>query len=523
MNTGSYEECAAKLLEDGCFQEALEKAWEGVRNNPFSYELFYAAGIAGEELGNGEEAFYLYQLAMLLTKEQKKTEDEETIHRSFDRLCEHANATEYGLGRAFGRVLQALMETKAYETASLLITKILYHDNPEIAKPVLTEENMLYAMMVEIVLCERNRKGASFSEEKNTALSYGNEVESFKEAYLELKFMLRRLWFGFPLEKQKDLLSVLKKYPISSDMLSVVAKYSVPRELWGSLFARMIRILSPEKKNLAEDLKAYLLWMKKGGFEGNENLYPEDEAPAVHKVRRKLFYNKKANIRKPEEKRKIAFIFLTNDSLYADECVEYLDRLSVPEGWDTEILEIWDAPGMAAGYNFGRDETDAAIRIYLHQDTFLIEKKLLHRLIGGFEGMGKPGMIGIFGSLTMDSRALWYKNAYEDSALNLYQDAVLTFLYPKTEENGPRLLDGAMLDGVFLAENASIPWREDLFDGWHFYDISRSLEMKKAGFQTAFLVDKTPWALHETTMRRDKEDRYEYYRKIFLENYQTGG
>lgn len=521
----SVEERTAAAIAEGNYREAIRLAWEGIQNIPDNYELLYAAGIAEEELGHGENAFYLYQLALLLAKEQKKAEDEATIRESFNHLCGYADATEYRLGRAFQELLSRLFQCKAYQTANLLIMNILYHENSGISKPALTEENMLYAMMLEIVLCEERRKGAVRAAKENTALSYGNDPTRFREAYRELKFMIRRIWFGFAEEKQKELLSVLKRYPVSSDMLSVVSKYAVPPEYWGALFERLVQLTEKEKE-LSNDLNAYLRWMKDGGFAGEKTLYPMDTREPERKPYRKLEYTedeKTAFAERKEDEKSIAFIFLTNDALYAKECVHYIDRLTVPEGWKTEILEVWGAPGMAAGYNFAARKTDAAIRIFLHHDTFLIEKELLLSLTDAFNKKETPGMIGIFGGLLMDERALWYKNDYKASVLNLFQDAVLTFLFPKTEPEGPVLTDGAMLDGVFLAENAGLSFREDLFDGWHFYDISQSVEMRNAGYFTAFIADKNPWALHETTMRREENSRYEYYRQIFLNNYQNRG
>ena len=104
----------------------------------------------------------------------------------------------------------------------------------------------------------------------------------------------------------------------------------------------------------------------------------------------------------------------------------------------------------------------------------------------------------------------------EQNSKRLYQDGILTFLLPKTEENGPVFRKGEMLDGAFLATDVDLPWEEEVFTGWHFYDMAQCRRMQEAGYLTGFLIDREPWALHESTLRRDPENLYELFRKKFI-------
>lgn len=42
--------------------------------------------------------------------------------------------------------------------------------------------------------------------------------------------------------------------------------------------------------------------------------------------------------------KKICFIMCVNDKLYEEECIRYIQKLNVPEGYEVEQLSIWDAP-----------------------------------------------------------------------------------------------------------------------------------------------------------------------------------
>jgi hypothetical protein len=73
------------------------------------------------------------------------------------------------------------------------------------------------------------------------------------------------------------------------------------------------------------------------------------------------------------------------------------------------------------------------------------------------------------------------------------------------------------VDGFIMATQYDIDWREDLFKGWHFYDISQSLEFKKAGYEVGVVKQKTPWVIHDCGPLSTAG--YEESRQIFLYTY----
>ena len=75
------------------------------------------------------------------------------------------------------------------------------------------------------------------------------------------------------------------------------------------------------------------------------------------------------------------------------------------------------------------------------------------------------------------------------------------------------------IDGIFMSTDIDIPWRDDLFDDWHFYDISQTYEFRKAGLETVFLNNPHMILLHEPNTTKDNLALYNYYADIFLKNY----
>ena len=51
--------------------------------------------------------------------------------------------------------------------------------------------------------------------------------------------------------------------------------------------------------------------------------------------------------------KKIAFIICTNNNLYYEECVRYINELIIPTGYLIDIIAIKDADNILCGYNAG--------------------------------------------------------------------------------------------------------------------------------------------------------------------------
>lgn len=60
-------------------------------------------------------------------------------------------------------------------------------------------------------------------------------------------------------------------------------------------------------------------------------------------------------------------------------------------------------------------------------------------------------------------------------------------------------VDVEAVDGLLLATQHDVRWREDLFDGWDFYDISECFEMRRAGYRVVVPYQDSPWCYHDNT------------------------
>ena len=213
------------------------------------------------------------------------------------------------------------------------------------------------------------------------------------------------------------------------------------------------------------------------------------------------------------DKQKICFIMCVNNELYQQECIHYLERLELPEGFQREIIAVKKAESMTSGYNQGMKQADAKYKVYLHQDVLIVYPYFIQEILHIFQNP-QIGMIGMVGSLELeDSGIMWDGKRVG----KLYSNSVY---YAKNCVFGE--VEGAYqqvqaADGLLLATQYDIPWREDLFQKWDYYDVSQCMEFRRRGYQIVVPHMDTPWCIHDDGIL----DMGHFYgeREIFLKEY----
>ncbi len=190
---------------------------------------------------------------------------------------------------------------------------------------------------------------------------------------------------------------------------------------------------------------------------------------------------------------KIAFIMCVNDELYEKEAIYYIESLKVPEGFEREILTIRGAESMTSGYNQGMQSSDAKYKVYLHQDVFIIYPYFIQRILEIFQDQ-RIGMIGMVGGLEVDKIPVMWDGKRLGM---LYTNSVVTSngcLFGHVQGEYQQV---QAVDGLLIATQYDILWREDLFKKWDFYDVSQSLEFRKHGYQVVVPSMDKPWCIHD--------------------------
>lgn len=209
------------------------------------------------------------------------------------------------------------------------------------------------------------------------------------------------------------------------------------------------------------------------------------------------------------DEKQIAFIICTNNPQYYNECVQYIHELTVPDGYSTDIICIQEAPSMAAGYNAGMQASMAKYKVYLHQDTFIMNVNFIGDLLQVFQSDSKVGMIGVIGTTQLSKNSQIFLN-WNVGNVEAYdgKQYILSNLIQNPAEG---FTEVEAVDGLLIATQYDVLWREDILDGWDFYDISAALEMRRLGYKVVVPYQSKPWCYHDCGVSKMKE--YDKYRK----------
>lgn len=216
--------------------------------------------------------------------------------------------------------------------------------------------------------------------------------------------------------------------------------------------------------------------------------------------------------------KKICFIMCTNDEQYEAEAMHFISRLSVPEGYVIDAISIKGAKSLTSGYNEGMRASDARYKVYLHQDVMIVDKDFISKILHIFLDE-TVGMIGVVGTLELPENMIpwWSRRVGMIYTSNVSGIDVSNFDYLEDEKDG--VIEVEAIDGLLMATQYDIPWREDIFDKWDFYDVSQSLEFQRHGYKVVVPYMEKPWCIHDdgfvnlTNYYGEREKLVREYRK----------
>jgi hypothetical protein len=214
--------------------------------------------------------------------------------------------------------------------------------------------------------------------------------------------------------------------------------------------------------------------------------------------------------------KKICFITCVNDEDWYSEALLYMQHLHLPEGMQAEYRAIRGAVSMAAGYNEGMRQSEAQYKVYLHQDTLVVNPDFIEDLLKIFADK-TVGVLGVIGCRSLPRSGIWWDGmrTYGRVLHACEAESVVDTICMQPKE---LFMEVESVDGLLLATQYDIPWREDLFTGWHFYDTSQCREFARRGYKVAVPRQKDFWCIH-CPKEKPLAPSYKKYQRIFLKEY----
>jgi hypothetical protein len=210
---------------------------------------------------------------------------------------------------------------------------------------------------------------------------------------------------------------------------------------------------------------------------------------------------------------KIDFIVAYNNERLFEECMFYINKLIVPEGWEISVLGITEGKSLTGAYNEGMQASPAKYKVYLHQDVVILNRNFLSDIIAPFRSDASVGMMGVIGGVDLPKHG-YFAPCWNVGRVYCYLVACILEI---DNQVSPPYTEVEAIDGLMMITQYDLPWREDLFKGWDFYDASQSFEFRKAGYKVVVPYQEAAWCLHDSGYT--EYHNYEESRLIFVENY----
>ncbi len=216
----------------------------------------------------------------------------------------------------------------------------------------------------------------------------------------------------------------------------------------------------------------------------------------------------------------ICFVLCTDNDTCLEECMSYINRLYVPEGIMIDVLSVNEASSMLAGYHEAYDNTDAGYLVFMHHDVFILNRYFIYDILEIFSSDDDIGMIGMVGAPRLpEDYIMWNDRRVGNQYIKGDPVDNSDYRYSISNEGYE---DVTVVDGFLMVykrrEDKNLVFREDIFDGWDFYDVSLSLEVLKEGRRIVVPWQEKAWCLHDD-LGLQSMFGYDGYRKKAIEVY----
>lgn len=214
----------------------------------------------------------------------------------------------------------------------------------------------------------------------------------------------------------------------------------------------------------------------------------------------------------------VSFIVCVNDEIKFEKMLSHIYDLNKSYNVNVEVIPLRHSKSMCSAYNLGMRNANGRIKVYMHQDVYITNVDFIDDILEIFEDRD-IGIIGLAGAKDIPS------NGRYSSSLNKYGHLIHYMIPGKKEvwkfgNFDNEIEDVICVDGLLMATQYDIKWREDIFDHFHFYDISQCIEFKKRGYRVVIPNMEAPWCIHDcgkSDYRRYKG--YELQRERFVMEY----
>ncbi|MCR5338419.1 MAG: glycosyltransferase family protein [Lachnospiraceae bacterium] len=423
-------------------------------------------------------------------------------------------------------ILETLIRNDHIELAKKLTSELINAKNEFLYRNILDDKLFYCYILLEISTEEKNAGITS-------SIQWFQNQDIFTDIYEQVQFAIRRVWFHLPKETFHLLPELIQRFGLSPQFIAIAAIRTVWQEMAADVLSDIEDFLTGSlNPSFIDILHKYQTWQRSHTHNGGEIRQPialsdSDDSnqffppkPCSLSVVYEIDATDPTTFPDPPEKaeeKEIAYIICTNSKRYADEVLLYLQCQILDTGFTSSVYFIKNTRSVFSGYQLVLGFCHAKYKIYMHQDLFMADRYFTKHLIQTLQNTPYH-MLGVTGTDRMPSTGRWWDSERQYGCM--YLDKILFTQQIRNYNESRTCVPAEGLDGILLATDMDLPWREDLFSGFHFYDVSQVCEFRRQGFPVGIYLPQQTGVLHlEKAAANVDETPYEKDRIIFLEEY----
>ncbi|NLK94080.1 MAG: glycosyltransferase [Clostridiales bacterium] len=209
---------------------------------------------------------------------------------------------------------------------------------------------------------------------------------------------------------------------------------------------------------------------------------------------------------------KFAFITCVNNKNQYEESVHYINNLTIPEGYEIDIISVEETNNIFEGYNEAMNSTDAKYKIYINENILIVNKNFLLDILYIFKRNEEVGMIGIMGSeeiMPSGEFTNCYGKIYEAYDEGIFKKESLNV--------NSRYKEVKVINESIIITQYDLPWRKDIFSGDDLYGAVQSIEFILKGYRVVVPNQYDPWCVHIN--ENSEENNKSLNRDLFIKEY----
>lgn len=213
---------------------------------------------------------------------------------------------------------------------------------------------------------------------------------------------------------------------------------------------------------------------------------------------------------------KVAFITCVSDQKLYQKSLAYINNLQIPEGIEVEIIPIMTDKSITTAYNEAMNKSDSKYKVYLHEDVYIQNTKFIYDILNIFKSDENIGIIGVAGAKIIPISGIWKEDPRKVG--KIFQNNKGCFELLKYNKVKDLYTEVKGIDGLIMITQYDLLWRDDIFNGRHFYDLSQCVEFLRKGFKVVVPNQENAWCIHDCADIDTSED-LEVFRNKFLDTY----